>query len=65
MYYTVIFVFYFLETKINTSNIKNGPPLKPISFHRPSTDTFFKFGNEAMGNVSFTEQQNVVIILAR
>lgn len=65
LYYIDIFVFYLLETQINTSNIKNGLPLKPTSFHRPSTYTFSKFGNEAIGNVSFTEQQNVVFILAR
>lgn len=47
------FLFNFSETKINTENIKNSLPLKPTSFHRPSTDTFSKFGNEAIGNVSF------------
>lgn len=47
------FVFHFSETKINKKNIKNSLALKLTSFHRPSTDTFSKFGNEAIGNVSF------------
>lgn len=48
-----IFVFHFSEIKINTANIKNSPPIKPTSFHRPSTYAFSKLGNGAIGNVSF------------